>query len=125
MKILIHYIIDLAAFAGILFFNIPFPMIIVGAIIADTIFTFMIPQKNSNLSQEEFSDYLYESEYVINSGTKIEHTGYSSARLIRQVITFVTLWFLPLAMFGVLSTDFSFWKNLTFFFTKAALVPFG
>jgi len=125
LKSPLHYIIASAAFAGLFFFNIPFPMIIVGAIIAATIFTFLIPQKNSNLSQEEFSNSLYESEYVINSGTKIEHTGYSSARLIRQVITFVTLWFLPLAMFGVLSTDFSFWKNLTFFFTKAALVTFG
>jgi len=125
LKSPLHYIIASAAFAGLYFFNVPFPLIIVGAIIAATIFTFLFTQKNSHLSQEEFSESLDESEHVINTGTKIEHTGYSSARLIRQVITFVTLWFLPLALFSILSTDFSFWKNLAFFFTKAAIVTFG
>lgn len=125
LKSPLHYMIAIAAFAGLFFFNVPFPLIITGAIITATIFTFSFPQKNSNLSEEEFSDSLYESEYVINSVTKIDHTGFSSTRLIRQVITFAGLWFLPLALFSILSTDFSFWKNLTFFFTKAAFVTFG
>jgi chromate transporter len=125
LKSPLHYMIAIAAFAGLFLFNVPFPMIIVGAIIAATLFTFLFPTKNTNLSEEELSDPSGESEYVINSGTKIEHIGFSTARLLRQVITFAGLWLLPLALFSILSIDFSFWMNLTFFFTKAALVTFG
>lgn len=125
LKSPLHYIIASAAFAGLFFFNVPFPLIIVGAIIAATIITFLFPQKYSGKSEEQLSDSFHESEYVINSGTKIEHTGFSFVRLIKQIITFAVLWFLPLALFSMFAIDFSFWKNLTFFFTKAAFVTFG
>jgi chromate transporter len=125
LKSPLHYIIASAAFAGLFSFNVPFPLIIVGAIIAATIITFLFPQKYSGKSEEQLSDSFHESEYVINSGTKIEHTGFSFVRLIKQIITFAVLWFLPLALFSMFAIDFSFWKNLTFFFTKAAFVTFG
>jgi chromate transporter len=45
--------------------------------------------------------------------------------LARIVLSVVVLWLIPLLCLYRLSPDFAFWKQLSFFFTRAAFVTFG
>jgi len=66
-----------------------------------------------------------EGNYYINHDHTIPHTGFRLTRLVRQVLTAFLLWLIPLFLFYIFSSDFTFWKELSFFFTKAAFVTFG
>ncbi len=117
LKHFYHYIIALAAFAGLYFFNIPFPIIILAAIIAGVIIAFIGSSKNASDSLEPVSEIHSES----NSSNKT----ISPIKLAKIFAAVVLAWVLPLFLFNALSNDFQFWKNLIIFFTKASLVTFG
>ena len=48
-----------------------------------------------------------------------------STRLVRIAMGGFALWLVPLSCLYCLSPDFAFWKQLSLFFTQAALVTFG
>lgn len=120
-----HYFVALAAFVCIFFFNIPFPLIILGAIIMAAIIGKLFPvffkTNNYTASKEEID----ESEYYINKNTVVENVGFSIKRFVKQVFSGIILWTLPMIAFYFLTSDFQFWKDLSVFFTKAAFVTFG
>lgn len=121
----LHYIIAAVAFILIYFLNVPFPLIILWAIVTAILVRKFSPtwleQKNNGKSQKEED----ECSYYINKSTVIENTGFSLKRLIKQVSSAVFLWLTPLILFYYLTADFAFWKELTLFFSKAAVVTFG
>lgn len=120
----IHILISVLSFVSILFFNFPFPLIILSAIILGIILQkfaqgILDPKKgNENKSTEE-------SVFYINSNSIIPHTIFSWNRIVKQFIIAVLLWLSPFILFNSLLTDSSFWNTLSLFFTKAALVTFG
>ncbi len=108
-----HYIIALAAFAGLYFFNIPFPVIILASLIAGVLSaTFGSP-----LSASVKSD----PEGVVHK----ESNTHKTTGVFKISAAIAVAWVLPIIMFRALSTDFQFWKDLIIFFTKASLVTFG
>ncbi len=120
-----HYFVALAAFVCIFFFNIQFPLIIVGAIITATICrqffpTFFIANKNKTI--QTVTD---EKEFFINKHTVTPNIGFKPLRFWKQVSVGVLLWIIPLVAFYYLTSDFEFWKKLSLFFTQAAFVTFG
>lgn len=120
-----HNFVAFAAFVCIFFFNVPFPLIILSAIIlaamSRQIFPTFFKANNSLASKKEID----ESEYFINKNTVVENVGFNPIRFWKQVLTGVLLWTIPIIAFYFLTVDFEFWKKLSIFFTQAAFVTFG
>lgn len=120
-----HYFVALAAFIGIFFLHIPFPLIIIGALILATITRQIFPNffaTNSNKTRQEKTE---EDNYYINKNTIIPNIGFKPLGFWGQTGVGFLLWITPLFAFYYLTNDFEFWKNLSLFFTKAAFVTFG
>jgi len=120
-----HYVVAFASFICIFFLNIPFPLIIVGAIITAAVsrrfFPSLFERSNSKTTQKETD----ETDFYINKHTITPNIGFKPLRFWKQIGVGVILWVLPLLAFYLLTSDFEFWKKLSVFFTKAAFVTFG
>jgi len=120
-----HYFVAFAAFICIFFLNIPFPLIIIGAIIIAAVtrqfFPAFFATKNNKTGQTEAD----EKEFYINKNTVIPNIGFKPLRFWKQLGFGVLLWTIPLVGFYFLTSDFEFWKTLSIFFTQAAFVTFG
>jgi chromate transporter len=120
-----HYFIAGAAFVCIFFLNIPFPIIIFGAIITAAVTRQYFPSFFSTSNTKTVQKESNENDYYINKHTVIRNTGFSPLRFWTEAGVAIILWIIPIVVFYTLFTDFEFWKKLTFFFTKAAFVTFG
>jgi chromate transporter len=120
-----HSFVAVAAFVCIFFLNIPFPLIIVGAIITAAIsrqfFPTLFETSKSRAKQKEVD----ENEFYINKHTINPNIGFKTLRFWKQISVGVLLWTIPLVAFYFLTSDFEFWKKLSVFFTQAAFVTFG
>lgn len=121
----LHYAVAVAAFLAIYVGNVPFPLIILGAIALGIAVHYGAKNGNGAQKSSVLQENADEQMYVIHSGTVIAHGGFSSARLLRQIGMALVLWSLPLLLFGLFAPNFDFWKKLCLFFTQAALVTFG
>lgn len=119
----LYYAVAAAAFVAIYFLNVPFPLIIVTAILIGVAAHFGFSGHKSYRSSSGSDDE--EAGYLINSGTVVAGSGFSTVRLLRQAGVFALLWLLPFALFYAAAEDFGFWKRLSLFFTQAAFVTFG
>ncbi|MCK6692874.1 MAG: chromate efflux transporter [Thermoanaerobaculia bacterium] len=121
----LHYAVAALAFVAIYFGNIPFPLIILSAIligVALATFTKLSKFRKHTAGESTLDP---ETEYLIHRNTVLPHTGFSPSRLARQTGVALLLWILPLAFFYAFTTHFDFWKKLGLFFTQAAFVTFG
>lgn len=124
LQSLVHVLVALAAFIAIYFLNLPFPWIILGAILVGVVVYYVRGGlKSTNSALEYEADH--ESAYLINENTEAAGAGISTGRLLRQIAVTGLLWAIPLGLFAAFAPDFEFWKKLILFFTKAALVTFG
>ncbi len=119
-----HIFVVLAAFISIYFFNIPFPLIIVGTISIAAFGRYLFPaifqtQQSGNKIAED------ESDYYINNDTIVGNTSFNPVLFWKKSLIAALFWIIPLIVFYFFTSDFQFWKNLTVFFTKASLVTFG
>jgi chromate transporter len=122
---LLHVAIALLSFTGIFFLHIPFPYLIVGAMLVGWLVqrfypSILSPKKGNNSKPME-----NESAYYLHMNSVVPGTGFSGKRLIKQIVVGIVLWLLPIALLYSLATDFAFWKTLSLFFTQAAFVTFG
>lgn len=120
-----HYFVAFAAFICIFFLNIPFPLIITGAIIIAALTrkffpTFFVANNNKTAQTDED-----EKDFFINKNTVIPNIGFKPFRFWKQLGLGILFWTIPLFGFYFLTSDFQFWKTLTVFFTQAAFVTFG
>jgi chromate transporter len=124
LKGIVPLLFAAASFTAIFFFNVPFPLIIITAVALALTLKWLAPAlvHNRNSDQKLIGN---ESSYYINCDTKLSHTSFSAARLTLQVVITVVLWLIPFLLLVLLTSDTSFWKTLTLFFTKAAFVTFG
>lgn len=125
LKSPLHYFIAIAAFVCIYFFQLPFPMIILGAIVLALIVRKGMPGLSMNAVNSNSPAENNESAYYINRHTLLPDTGFRPATFGKKIFFFLALWCLPLFTFYLFSSDFPFWKQLSLFFTQAAFVTFG
>jgi chromate transporter len=120
-----HLIVALAAFTGIFFYNIPFPLLIIAAILLGFATRKYIPGlfHRSASSREEMARD--EGAYFINQSHQTEKAGFKLLRLFKQIGIASVLLLIPITLFFFTSDDFQFWSELAIFFTKAAFVTFG
>ncbi|QBZ88984.1 chromate efflux transporter [Pseudomonas viciae] len=113
-----------ASFTAIFAFNVPFPMIVLGAAIIGYLGGRWAPEKFSQGSHgtqhQSFGPALIDDDTP-----PPEHARFSAFRLARLAIIGTLLWALPM---GLLTAAFGWEGTLTqmaWFFTKAALLTFG
>ena len=98
LKTVLHYVVALMSFIAIFFLNIPFPFIILSAIILAFIIRWLNPklfeQKNNNGEKEE-----EEKGFYLTTTTVIPGTEFHILKLIRQVGIFLLLWCIPMLLF--------------------------
>ena len=119
-----HFLLALSAFVGMFFFNIPFPYIIIAALMVAFILRRTTPGLFKHTTSASAQLDADESSYFINNQhtTNIDN---SKKTLVKQLLITSLLWVIPLGLFFIISSDFTFWQQLVFFFTKAAFVTFG
>ncbi|UOQ65423.1 chromate efflux transporter [Hymenobacter volaticus] len=120
----LHYAVAVASFVGIFWLNVPFPLLILGAAAIALAAQRFFPVPATNAAAQVRAAQAEEG-YFLTTQTVVPGTGFSGARLLRQVVVAVVLWAMPLGALGVLAPEFSFWRTLSLFFTQAALVTFG
>jgi len=120
-----HFMLAGAAFVSMFFFNIPFPYIIIAALLLAFVARKVFPQlfRQTNAEQEQLAKN--EEQYYINRNHFLPDAGFKVGRLLKQVLTTTLLWLIPIGLFHLFTSDFEFWKQLSMFFTKAAFVTFG
>lgn len=119
----VHYLIAVGSFIAIFFFDVTFPLIVLAAIVMAFLIQKYAPQlvqvKDEKLNKNN------ELNYYINSEVALPHAKFSVGGFVKQVVIAMFLWIAPFVLFYFFTTDFAFWKTLSLFFTKAALVTFG
>ncbi|MBL7842601.1 MAG: chromate efflux transporter [Cyclobacteriaceae bacterium] len=120
-----HYAVAIVAFVLIFFFNTPFPLIIVGAVVVATVTRKLLPQLFVSGNTSTHPAENNEQEFFINNTTRLDDVGFNPLRFWKKVTVAALLWALPFVLFYFFLTDFAFWSKLLVFFTQAAFVTFG
>ncbi|MGE7961813.1 chromate efflux transporter [Pseudomonas sp. NPDC089918] len=113
-----------ASFTAIFVFNVPFPLIVLGAAIIGYVGGRLAPERfrtgGHSTEKKSFGPALIDDDTP-----PPEHARFNSFKLLRLVLVGAALWVLPM---GILTTLFGWEGTLTqmaWFFTKAALLTFG
>ncbi|MCE6978158.1 chromate efflux transporter [Pseudomonas frederiksbergensis] len=113
-----------ASFTAIFVFNVPFPLIVLGAAIIGYFGGRLAPERfrtgGHSAAKKSFGPALIDDDTPTP-----EHARFSSFKLLRLLLVGAALWVLPM---GILTTLFGWEGTLTqmaWFFTKAALLTFG
>lgn len=119
-----HYVVALASFICIFFFNISFPLIILAAILIGLAGQKLLPTffplaaAAKNILQEE-------DQYYLNAHAAPVTHSLNTKSISLKIAAGIVLWLIPVGLFFALRSDFGFWNHLTVFFSKAAFVTFG
>ncbi|MGF6488785.1 chromate efflux transporter [Pseudomonas frederiksbergensis] len=113
-----------ASFTAIFVFNVPFPLIVLGAAIIGYVGGRLAPERfqtgGHGAAKKSFGPALIDDDTP-----PPEHARFNSFKLLRLLLVGAALWVLPM---GILTTLFGWEGTLTqmaWFFTKAALLTFG
>ncbi|URM26775.1 chromate efflux transporter [Pseudomonas frederiksbergensis] len=113
-----------ASFTAIFVFNVPFPLIVLGAAIIGYFGGRLAPERfrtgGHSATKKSFGPALIDDDTP-----PPEHARFNSFKLLRLLLVGATLWVLPM---GILTALFGWEGTLTqmaWFFTKAALLTFG
>ncbi|WOD13152.1 chromate efflux transporter [Pseudomonas sp. NyZ704] len=117
--------IALTAFVGIFVFNLPFPLIVLGAGLAGYLGGRFLPrhfQPGGGHGSEQKS---YGPALIDDDTPTPEHARFAWPRLARLLMVGAALWLLPmLALYWLFGWDGTL-TQMGWFFTKAALLTFG
>ena len=119
----LHYVVAIASFVLIFFFNVSFPLIVFAAIVLGWAMTRAFPKFFPARGKVDFREN--ESAFLINSLSPSKDQSPTFTSILMKIGVAVALWGLPFLFYGLLSPEFSFWAGLSNFFTKAAFVTFG
>jgi chromate transporter len=113
-----------ASFTAIFAFNVPFPLIVLGAAVIGYFGGRWAPEKFS-LGGHDARHKSFGPALIDDDTPTPEHARFSVTRLARLLVVGALLWILPM---GLLTAMFGWEGTLTqmaWFFTKAALLTFG
>jgi chromate transporter len=122
LKNAFRWCIAAVAFAGIFFFTVPFPVIILGAALLGFLGERIWPAKADALGARD-SDSA--NNVISDHGESPDHTRPSWSRAARIAMVCLLLWWMPVLLVGL----WQGWDHTLFkeglFFSKAAVVTFG
>jgi chromate transporter len=119
------WMIAAASFVAIFAFNVPFPLIVLGAAVAGFIGGKIAPEKFSSGGGHGAAQKSFGAAIIDDDTPTPEHARFCWSRLLRVSIVGVVLWALPMGLLaGGLGWDHTL-TQMGWFFTKAALLTFG
>ncbi|MFJ2483886.1 chromate efflux transporter [Pseudomonas sp. NPDC087598] len=113
-----------ASFVAIFAFNVPFPVIVLGAALIGYLGGRMAPQRFNNGAQRN-SEKSFGPALIDDDTPTPEHARFSLPKLWRLLLIGAALWCLPMALLTVLFGWDGTFTQMAWFFTKAALLTFG
>ena len=114
-----------ASFVAIFAFNLPFPLIVLGAALLGYLGGRLLPQQFSLGGGHAPQNTSYGPALIDDNSPLAAHTRFRASRLALLLVVGALLWLLPM---GLLTTLYGWDGTLTqmaWFFTKAALLTFG
>ena len=114
-----------ASFVAIFAFNLPFPLIVLGAALLGYFGGRLLPQQFRLGGGHAAQDANYGPALIDDDSPPLAHTRFRASRLALLLVVGALLWLLPM---GLLTWLFGWDGTLTqmaWFFTKAALLTFG
>ena len=111
----LHWGVAALSFVALALARVPFPVVVLGAIFIGIVVQRWRPTWLGGAAPAE----------PALAHRKTRYSFQPSGRILRLLAVSVILWLLPLALAGVLTGDWAFWRQLTIFFTTAAFVTFG
>lgn len=122
----LYYAVAGVAFVAISQFGVPFPLLIVSALLLGWGAWRFFPGHLRSGPSKTVDGEADEAAYLLNSDTPPAGGGFSLRRLALQLGTALLLWGAAWwALRWWAPGDFAFWRQIALFFTKAALVTFG
>jgi chromate transporter len=116
--------IAVAAFAALLFFDVPFPLVILGAAVAGMVGRRFVPAAFRGASHAA-SGGTHAPSLIDDDTPAPPHATYSPRRLAIVVGVFLALWGLVLALLAATFGAQADYTHMGRFFTQAALLTFG
>jgi chromate transporter len=113
-----------ASFVAIFAFNLPFPLIVLGAALIGYLGGRFAPQRFSNTAARN-SEKSFGAALIDDDTPAPEHARFSPMKLLRLVSVGAVLWCLPMALLTALFGWDGTFTQMAWFFTKAALLTFG
>lgn len=120
----IHWMVATASFVGMYLLNVPFPLILLAALVVAALALRFFPRWFNHSITDGSKQVAEESDYYLNKNTIIPGLGFRWQRLVVQLALATVLWMVPLLVL-VSASDALFWKKLVLFFSQAAVVTFG
>lgn len=118
------WVIAGASFVAIFAFNVPFPLIVLGAALIGYLGGRFAPQRFSNAGARN-SEKSFGPALIDDDTPAPEHARFSLAKLLRLLSVGAALWCLPMALLTALFGWDGTFTQMAWFFTKAALLTFG
>ncbi|WP_316839235.1 chromate efflux transporter [Pedobacter gandavensis] len=119
-----HILLAVLAFSCIFFFNISMVFIILGTIGFGLIFNYLWPSLIHQESKKKLVP-VQEKEYYFNRDSVAVGANSHKKDLWLQILIFMLLWAMPTVALYYFTSDFAFWRELTFFFSKTAFLTIG
>ncbi|MEX2233980.1 MAG: chromate efflux transporter [Cyclobacteriaceae bacterium] len=119
-----HYAVAIFSFISIFFFNVSFPLIILASILLGIAVQKLFPQFLRSSKESQVID-ANESLYYLNRYSAPIMGGLTLKSVAKKTAVGLILWVIPVLLFFLMRSDFSFWFTVTTFFTNAALITFG
>lgn len=113
-----------ASFVAIFAFNVPFPLIVLGAGLIGYLGGRFAPQRFNNGGARN-SEKSFGPALIDDDTPAPEHARFSLPKLLRLALIGAVLWCLPMALLTALFGWDGTFTQMAWFFTKAALLTFG
>ena len=114
-----------ASFVAIFAFNVPFPLIVIGAALLGYLGGRLLPQQFSLGGGHAASDKSYGAALIDDDSPPLAHTRFRASRLALLLLVGALLWLLPMGLLTALYGWDGTLTQMAWFFTKAALLTFG
>jgi chromate transporter len=113
-----------ASFVAIFSFNVPFPLIVLGAALIGYLGGRFTPQRFNNAGARNI-EKSFGAALIDDDTPAPEHARFSLPKLLRLALIGAVLWCLPMALLTALFGWDATFTQMAWFFTKAALLTFG
>ena len=114
-----------ASFVAIFAFNLPFPLIVLGAALLGYFGGRLLPQQFSLGGGHAPQNTSYGPALIDDNSPPAAHTRFRASRLALLLLSGALLWLLPMGLLTALYGWDGTLTQMAWFFTKAALLTFG
>jgi len=125
LKRRIDLFLAVASLLALLIFKVPYTIVMLSAIIIGVVYVSIFKPGTSSGANDPTQKDEEENSYLINRNSSDSTRNFKWSSFAVKAVLFIVLWSIPFSLFYFFTSDFKFWKDLSLFFTQAALFTFG